>query len=227
MLRSLRELSALPVPEVRHAEARLLIMSLVPGATGNLGAQAQAQGAELIADLHGVSAKTYGFDWDTVIGGLAQSNTPCRSWCDFFRDQRLLAMAETAFESGALPGPLRSRIEKLAGRLDDWIEEPAAPALIHGDLWDGNVLSAGGRITGFIDPAIYYADPEMELAFATLFKTFGQSFFDRYREIRGLSPGFFEARRDLYNLYPLLVHVHLFGGTYVASVERIVRRFGG
>ncbi|MDP6352505.1 MAG: fructosamine kinase family protein [Alphaproteobacteria bacterium] len=227
MLESLATLSRLPVPEVLHGDARLLIMSLVPGETGNLKAAAQVQAADLIADLHGVRAKTYGFDWDTVIGGLMQINTPSRSWIDFFRDRRLLAMAEQAFDSGALPGPLRTRIDKLAGRLDDWIEEPSGPALIHGDLWDGNVLSAGGRITGFIDPAIYYADPEIELAFGTLFKTFDQRFFDRYQEIRALRPGFFEARRDLYNLYPLLVHVRLFGGTYVASVERIVTRFGG
>ena len=94
-------------------------------------------------------------------------------------------------------------------------------------MWGGNVLTREGRIAGFIDPAIYYADPEIELAFATLFGTFGDTFFARYREHRPLAPGFFDVRRDLYNLYPLLVHVRLFGGGYVGGVVRTVRRLVG
>jgi fructosamine-3-kinase len=77
-----------------------------------------------------------------------------------------------------------------------------------------------------VDPALYYADPEIELAFATLFNTFGEAFFARYNEHRPIQPGFFEARRDLYNLYPLLVHVRLFGCSYLASIEETLKRFG-
>jgi fructosamine-3-kinase len=77
-----------------------------------------------------------------------------------------------------------------------------------------------------IDPAIYYGHPEIELAFITLFNTFGDSFFTHYQEVRPIADDFFEERRDLYNLYPLLVHVAIFGGSYVQSVERTLRRFG-
>jgi fructosamine-3-kinase len=94
-------------------------------------------------------------------------------------------------------------------------------------MWGGNVLVRDGRIAGFVDPAIYFADPEIELAFSTLFSTFGEPFFRRYSEIRPLRPGFFEVRRDLYNLWPLLVHVRLFGGAYVASVERTLDKLNG
>jgi fructosamine-3-kinase len=117
------------------------------------------------------------------------------------------------------------RVETLAGRLDRWISDDARPSLIHGDMWSGNVLTKNGRIAGFVDPAIYYADAEIELAFATLFTTFGDAFFARYSELRPLRSGFFEERRDLYNLYPLLVHVRLFGGGYVGSVERTLARY--
>jgi len=119
-----------------------------------------------------------------------------------------------------------TRLEKLAGRLGDWIDASAAPSLIHGDMWTGNVLCNHGRISGFVDPAIYYADAEIELAFSTMFGTFGDAFFGRYGEHRPLRPGFFEERVDLYNLYPLLVHVRLFGGSYVGSVDRTLARFG-
>jgi fructosamine-3-kinase len=113
-----------------------------------------------------------------------------------------------------------ARVEKLCGQLDRWITAPDAPRLIHGDMWTGNVLVKGGRIAAFVDPALYYADPEIELAFATLFGTFGDSFFRRYGELRPIRPGFFEARRGLYNLYPLLVHVRLFGGSYLQDVAK-------
>ena len=93
-------------------------------------------------------------------------------------------------------------------------------------MWTGNILCRGDRIAGFVDPAVYYGDAEIELAFSTLFGTFGQPFFRRYQELRPLEPGFFEQRRDLYNLYPLLVHVRLFGGSYVDSVDRTLSRFG-
>ena len=93
-------------------------------------------------------------------------------------------------------------------------------------MWAGNVLVNQGRVTGFVDPAIYFGDPEVELAFSTLFGTFGDSFFARYGELRPLKPGFFEERRDLYNLYPLLVHVRLFGGSYVSRVESVLNKFG-
>jgi fructosamine-3-kinase len=135
-------------------------------------------------------------------------------------------MADQAIQRGQLPPPIRARIDKLAANLDRWLLEPDAPSLIHGDIWTTNVLADNQRITGFLDPAIYYAHAEIELAYITLFNTFGAPFFERYTADRPLAPGFFAERRDLYNLYPLLVHVCEFGGGYVGSVDRILRQYG-
>ena len=88
------------------------------------------------------------------------------------------------------------------------------------------MLAKGDHITAFLDPAIYHADAEIELAFITLFNSFGEPFLERYAEIRPIRPGFFEVRRALYNLYPLLVHVYFFGGGYLASVRSALSRFG-
>jgi fructosamine-3-kinase len=206
---------------------RLLVMEWIDNDGGAIGRTVQEHAAELLAALHAVTADAYGLERDTVIGGLHQPNPRNASWLEFFREQRLLFMGREALVSGSLSREGFARLERLCTRLDGWIEEPASPALIHGDLWGGNVLVAGGRIAGFVDPAIYYADAEIELAFSTLFSTFGEPFFRRYDEIAGLRPGFFEARRDLYNLYPLLVHTVLFGSSYAASVDAIVRRFVG
>ncbi len=225
MLMYLREKSALPVPEVYLAEDDLLLMSFIDGGDA-LSPSAEVHAADLIAALHDVEADQFGFEHDTLIGGLPQPNTQSPSWLEFFQDRRLLHMAAEARIAGRLPGDLYARVEELAGKLDDWIGGQARPSLVHGDLWGGNVMAKGSRIAGFIDPAIYYADAEIELAFSTLFNTFGDSFFGRYREHRKIEPGFFEERRDLYNLYPLLVHVRLFGGAYVGAVERTLARYG-
>ena len=225
MLRYLAENSRLPVPRVVHAGDELLVMDFIEAKDG-IDRPAEIHAAELLAELHGITAEAFGFERATVIGGLEQPNPWTPGWLDFFRDQRLLFMGREALDAGHLPGRLMKRLEVMAGRLDRWLEEPAAPSLLHGDMWTGNVLCREGRIAGFVDPAVYYGDAEIELAFATLFGTFGTPFFERYADLRLLRPGFFEERRDLYNLYPLLVHARLFGGSYVGSVERTLTRFG-
>jgi fructosamine-3-kinase len=230
MLNFLAAHTKLPVPLVLFADERLLLMEKLES-DQSLGTKAERHAARLIAALHDITPEfphstAYGFDFDTVIGGLHQPNPWTQSWLAFFAQQRLMHMAREGERAGRLPTATRARVERLAEALDRWLEEPDQPALIHGDLWGGNILSAEGRITGFIDPALYYADPEIELAFTTLFGTFGDAFFGPYQEIRPIKPGFFEERRDIYNLYPLLVHVRLFGGSYVGSVERTLARFG-
>lgn len=224
MLRYLGENSGLPVPEVYHSSERLLLMQFVEGGGNLLGAEAHA--AELLAGLHGITADAYGHERDTLIGSISQPNPWTGSWIEFFRDQRLLYLAQKANEAGRLPTDLRGRVESLAGKLDEVLEEPGAPALIHGDVWAGNVLARGDKISAFLDPAIYHADPEMELAYISLFNSFGEHFFRRYAELREIRPGFFEERRYLYSLYPLLVHVYFFGGHYVGSVESTLGRLG-
>jgi fructosamine-3-kinase len=187
---------------------------------------AEEHAAELLAQLHDVTAPRFGLEKDTLIGGLHQPNSPQDDWVAYFRDLRLRHMANAACKAGRLPTQMRDRLERLAGKLDTWLRPPKAPSLLHGDVWTTNVLSINGRITAFIDPAIYFGHPEIELAFIKLFDTFGRSFFSHYAALRGLEPGFNEERKDLYNLYPLLVHVRLFGGSYVVAVDRILRRFG-
>jgi fructosamine-3-kinase len=225
MLRYLREKSDLPVPEVFHGSETLLLMEFVEG-DSRFSTGAERHAAELLAALHGVTWGSYGHERDTLIGSLDQPNPPTESWVEFFRDHRLLYLAGVAHEAGRLPSEDLKRIENLAERLDDYLGEPERPSLIHGDVWSANVLAKGDRITAFLDPAIYYADPEIELSFISLFDSFGDTFFERYAEIWNIRPGFFEERRDLYNLYPLLVHVYFFGGGYLSSVQNTLTRFG-
>jgi fructosamine-3-kinase len=214
----------LTVPEVLHGADGLLVMSRLDDA-GALDGAAEERAAEAIAALHAETAESFGLERDTLIGGLHQPNPQTESWLAFFAEHRLLYMAGEAHRAGRLPAEDLRRVEALAGKLERHLAEPPRPALLHGDLWGGNVLVARDGTVGFIDPAVYYGHPEVELAFSTLFGTFGEPFFRRYAELAPLEPGFFEDRRDLYNLYPLLVHVRLFGGGYLGGVRRILERF--
>lgn len=230
MLGELARLSELPVPHVHIAASDLLVMDFIDNDGGPISDDVERHAAELIAKLHAAPqeqrACAFGYARDTLIGPLHQPNPPASRWVPFFRDHRLMHMAQAAHGEGSLPAPLFGRIERLAERLDDYLIEPPFPSLLHGDLWTGNVLVKGGRIAGFVDPAIYYGHPEIELAFTTMFGTFGATFFETYETILPLEPGFHEQRVRLYKLYPALVHVRLFGSAYLAGIDRTLSELG-
>jgi fructosamine-3-kinase len=226
MLGELTRLSELTVPHVHHAEPDLLVMDFIENDGGGIATSVERHAGELIARLHATRRERFGYARDTLIGPLHQPNPESSRWVPFFRDHRLLFMAREAHREGSLPSPLLTRIERLAEQIEDYLIEPPFPSLLHGDLWTGNVLVRGGRIAGFVDPAIYCGHPEIELAFTTMFGTFGQAFFDAYAGLMPLEPGFHELRSGLYNLYPTLVHVRLFGSAYLAAIERTLARLG-
>ncbi len=226
MLDYLKRNTALPVPAVLHVSPDLLLLDYIDHEPGVLDEAAERHLGTLVAELHGITAPHYGFPRDTVIGPLPQPNPESDDWRTFFAEHRLRYMAGRAHAAGRLPAATLARVEALAGRLTRWIDVATPPTLLHGDLWGGNILGRRGRIVGLIDPAIYHGEPEIELAFMTLFGSVGGPFFASYGERRPIRPGFFEARRDLYNLYPLLVHVFVFGGPSLQAVERTLARFG-
>lgn len=225
MLRFLAEQTELPVPGVVFSEPHLLIMEFMPGES-RFTPQAEADAAQHLAKLHSVTAATFGFPFMTLIGAFTQPNDPTKSWLDFFREQRIFHLMHEGLRLGRLPQSFVPRLEKLCGQWERWLAEPERPSLIHGDVWTTNVLAQNGRITAFLDPAVYFGIDEIELAYIALFNSFGASFFQQYEEIRPLPPGFYEERRHLYSLYPLLSHVCHFGGSYVGMVDSVLRRFG-
>ncbi|MBZ0171027.1 MAG: fructosamine kinase family protein [Phycisphaerales bacterium] len=226
MLEYLGETGRVPVPTVLHSEPDLLVMDHVAH-DGKRAAEGEIEAADMLARLHAVSADRYGFACDTRVGSLVQPNDWMDEWPRFFAERRLLHMGRRAHKAGSLPPGTLDRLERLAADIDRLIDpQPLRPSLIHGDVWPGNVLWHAGRVAAFIDPAISFSDPEIELAFIDLFGCFGTAFWDRYAEISTIRPGFFEKRKDLYNLYPLLVHATLFDGGYGASVERSIGTLG-
>ncbi len=176
-----------------------------------------------LARLHRYSGNSFGLDHDNYIGSLAQSNTKADTWPSFFINNRLNPQLKLARDRGLVGEKLIKHFEGLYLKLPEiFPQEP--PALLHGDLWSGNyMVSAEGRAC-IIDPAVYFGHREMDIAMTRLFGGFGYELYDAYNEEYPMEQGW-EARMDICNLYPLLVHVNLFGGSYLSQVESIIRRF--
>jgi len=225
MLGYLARESELPVPALLHVADDLLIMQHLPG-TSQFNVAAEQHAAKLLADLHAVTGPACGFESDTLIGLFPQPNGWTSSWVAFFGERRLYHLAQLAVDRGAMPLSMLKRVDALIQRLDQLIDEPAAPALVHGDIWTSNLLADDDCITGCLDPAIYYGHPEVELAYIALFHSFGEPFFQRYHELSPIAAGFFEERMDVYQLYPLLSHICHFGGHYVDSTAQKLTRLG-
>lgn len=226
MLRYLGTQTALEVPEVLVCEDGLLVMTYVEN-DGDSTSGAEDSAAAMLSGLHSIEADAFGFEFDTLIGGLHQPNPWTKSWVEFFGEHRLRYMATECSNHGRLGAREIDAVEELISRLPELLPAESTPRLIHGDLWGGNILFNQGRVAGLVDPAIYFADAEIELAFSTLFSTFSPRFYKVYSELMPIADVFWEWRKDLYNVYPLLVHVRLFGGSYRAqlmgSVSKLLR----
>ena len=186
-------------------------------------------GRELAA-LHRTDASSYtadrnlpfGFRTDNYIGASPQCNTPKKSWIAFFRECRLLPQIRMA--EGYLDSNARKQCDKLLEHLDAWLVEPELPSLIHGDLWSGNAVCGPDGKAWILDPAAYVGHFEAELAMTERFGGYPAAFYDAYHEVNRIDDGY-RDRRDLYNLYHLLNHLNLFGGSYLASVRRLLDRY--
>jgi fructosamine-3-kinase len=225
MLRYLRANSALPVPEVYHEEANLLLLQYIEG-RNSWDEASLAQLGSMLGQLHQISARQYGLERDTLIGPLHQPNPPSTSWITFFCDQRLRYIIELASRSGTLSAELETRLLRFAETVPRFLIEPQQPSLIHGDMWRTNVIARDRQVVGILDPAIYFAHSEMELAYMTLFDDLPEDFYAAYCDISAIDPEFFSLRRHIYNLYPLLIHLIIFGERYFPPIDACLKRFG-
>jgi fructosamine-3-kinase len=178
-----------------------------------------------LAALHRSTAPRFGFPEDNYCGATPQPNAWRGRWLDFYAEARLGYQLRLAAAAGRLTGAEAGRVERLIGRLAEWLGEPAeGPALIHGDLWAGNLHTDAAGRPAVLDPAAYYGHREAELGMMTLFGGFSARTFDAYHGAFPLEPGWRE-RNPLYELYHLMNHLHLFGASYRGQVMAIVNRF--
>ena len=213
-LAALAERKALRIPNVLHANKHFILME-------DLGAGArkpdywQTLGAGL-SRLHRQPAKHFGFSSDNYCGATPQANALDSNGYQFFAQKRILALASSCLEQGLLQAELMTKLDRIAESLPQWISEMPA-VLIHGDLWSGNIHCCEDGAPALVDPAAYWGWAEADLAMTRLFGGFPAEFYDSYRANSALAEDW-EQRIPLYNLYHLLNHLLLFGGSYLDSV---------
>ncbi|HBG70416.1 MAG: hypothetical protein A2W93_09175 [Bacteroidetes bacterium GWF2_43_63] len=176
-----------------------------------------------LALLHRNTSKQFGLKFNNYIGSLRQSNSFHSSWIKFFIEERLKVQFDMAIKNGFLNPNLQDSLDAFCKKLPELI--PAEkPALIHGDLWAGNYMSGPGGRAAIFDPSCYFGHRESDIAMTTLFGGFPNDFYANYNEAYPMESGW-RQRTDIFNLYPLLVHVNLFGHSYVSKVIDILRRY--
>ena len=230
-LRALRRADALRVPEPigwhdhGSGESWLLLEHVSQGSASR---ETDARLAHGLVAIHSHGSDE-GFGWhrDNWIGSLPQGNQAKNNWGHFWRDQRIGLQLEMARSRGHLGDAFFDRVLDIT---PDALEDVEQADLLHGDLWGGNWFTSNSGEPVLIDPAVYYGHGEVDLAMSELFGGFGSDFYDAYKENCGISNAYSAYRRDLYQLYYLLVHVNLFGASYEAqsmqAAQRILAELG-
>lgn len=176
-----------------------------------------------LAQLHKNSSESFGLDHNNYIGSLPQSNKNHQTWPEFFVEERLGKQLEMARRKDLADSDLMRSFENLFKSIPSiFPHEP--PALVHGDLWSGNFMCDTHGNPCIIDPAVYYGFREMDIAMSKLFGGFASRFYEAYHEAFPMASGW-QQRLDICNLYPLMVHVNLFGCGYLGSVKAVVEKF--
>ncbi len=183
--------------------------------------------ARALAGMHRETQGQYGLDHDNYIGSTVQKNDAESDGIIFFRDHRIRFQQELARKTRGLPTDVDRRLDRLCNKLETLLDfTNEKPALLHGDLWSGNYFSSQDQVPCIFDPAVYFGPREADLAMTEMFGRLPQQFYSAYHEAFPLNPGYTQ-RKEIYNLYHLLNHYNLFGGSYLSSADQTVRSFVG
>jgi len=229
-LEFLRKANTTKVPEVRWCgtfdDKQVLILEWIE--QGRRTTSFWKEFGEQLAALHHMSSDgdrrtTYGLSEDNYMGALPQTNTPSKNWVEFFINCRLQLQLKLALEGNLIPKKDVDQFNLLYKKLDDLFPvEP--PASLHGDLWSGNYLCDKNGEPVLIDPAVYFGHRSMDLGMTKLFGGFEEEFYSAYH-YHFPFPDNFEEQAEICNLYPLLIHLNLFGSSYLSSIRGILKRY--
>jgi fructosamine-3-kinase len=220
----MRANSPLKIPEVYHhgreEDYNFILMEwITPDKQNPMYWQELGLG---LAQMHMSTKQDFGYKTNNYIASIAQQNHSNYSWPEFFIQNRLEPLIGRAYYESLINLDFLKKFQRIYPVLEDFFPKEK-PALLHGDLWSGNIMRGKNGIPVLIDPAVYFGHREVDLAFSRLFGGFEETFYQSYETVFPLEPGFNE-RVPVYNLYPLLVHLLLFGRSYLSGIEKTVNR---
>lgn len=176
-----------------------------------------------MAEMHKRTNDTFGLSYDNYIGSLPQYNKPTAEWPEFFVEQRLKPQLEMAKSKSLASSEIVRLFEKVFSRAERYFpKEP--PAALHGDLWTGNFMTTASGDATIFDPSVAFGHREMDIGMSKLFGSFDNKFYAAYNEVYPMEKGW-EQRVNIANLYPLMAHVNIFGGSYTSQVMNILRKY--
>ena len=180
---------------------------------------------EAIISLHSKNSINYGFDFDTQIGGLRQINSYSKNWIEFYRDKRLYFIFNLINKKQPMDSAINTKIDLLLKNLNNFIPNNPKPSLLHGDLWEGNILFKNKKFSGFIDPGSFFGHNELEVSYLRWFdpRFIDKNFLDRYNDYISIDKYYLEYE-PIYQLYYSLLNVYLWDRSFVKNVRNLLER---
>ena len=224
--RMLEDLKSIHIktPDVLFFNDNLLALEYIECENIPIRPKHEIEIARAILKLHSVKQNYFGYEYNTTIGNLIQPNSKHIKGIDFYRENRLLYYSKMALKIGLIDIDLYKRIYKFSQSLEKYLIEPENSSLIHGDLWKDNILVNGEHFVGLIDPGIFYAHTEYELAYLTMNGTFTKTFYNEYNDHSRIEDDFNKYRKDIYMLTPLIQYAIMDGDIYMNEVIKILNR---
>ncbi len=178
-----------------------------------------------IISIHSLKSKDYGFVFDTQIGGLKQINSQAKNWEEFYTDRRLYYIFNLINKNNPMDKAINTKIDLLIKKIGNFIPNNPVPSLLHGDLWEGNILFKNKKFAGFIDPGSFYGHNELEVSYLRWFnpKFIDDSFLDKYNDHIKIDKYYLEYE-PIYQLYYSLLNVYLWDRVYVKDVHNLLSK---